>query len=79
MCHLVIAILAKVWAGYDLSNVQEVKAFESNGSDFLLIVHIVELVKTFALVINLDPSVICQVGEDLVLSLQSKLITKLAA
>ena len=38
-----------------------------------------ELVKAFTLVIDLNPSVVCQVGENLILGLKAKLVAKLAA
>ena len=77
--NLVVLIHAKVGAGNDLSDTQKVETFESNGCDFLLIIHIVELIETFTLVINLDPSVVREVGENLILGLQAELITELAA
>ena len=76
--NLVVFILAEVRAWQNLANVQEIEALQANWSHPFLVIHVVELVKAFTLVINLDPSVVCQVSEDLIFRLQSELVPKLA-
>lgn len=76
---LVVLMHAEVGAGDDLSDAEKVETFQADRRHFLLIVHVVELVEAFALIVNLYPSVVRQVGEYLILRLQTKLIAELAA
>ena len=78
VCDMVVALHAKVWAGYYLADLQEVETFESDGIDLLLIVDEMELVKAFSLIIYLNPCIICQVCQNLILCLQAKLLTEFA-
>ena len=76
---LIVFIQAEVGAWNDLPNLEEVQTFQSDRCHLLLFVLKVEFVETFTLLIDLDPSVIAQISEDFVLSLQAKLLAKLAA
>ena len=76
--HLVVAIHAEVGAGNNLPDIEEVETLQADRCHFLLVLLIVELVEAFSLIINLDPSIVGQVSEDLIFSLQAELISKLA-
>lgn len=77
---LVVAIDAEVGTHRDVAHFDEVQAFESHWDHALLVtINKLELVKALPLLINLDPGIERNVRQNLVLSLQSKLLAKLAA
>lgn len=77
--HLVVVVETEVGRGYDLANLAEVETLEADWCHFLSLVNEVELVKTFTLLIDLDPSVEGDVSEDFIFSLEAELLPKLAA
>lgn len=76
---MIIALHAKVRTGHNTANLIEIEALQSNRSHLFLVVHKVELIKTFPLVINLNPSVMGYISENFILGLQAKLISKFTA
>ena len=75
--NVVVVFHAEVGTCNDCFHVKEVEALETNRRDFVIIALKVEAVEVFSLLVNLDPLVKLVVGEDLILRLQAKLLTKL--
>ena len=77
---MVVAIDAKVRAGHNVANLEEIEALEAN-RDHALLVTLDEgkFIKALSLLVNLDPLIVGNIAKNLILCLQTKLFTELRA